>query len=234
MREPFDITAIAGQVRELIEGFDVALDQHREVIGRNGVFRGAKPFLEEAGDDVLAFAVEFLGLVVRRRENRRVRSGPYFTISSGPCPFGGCPGRRPSPLPPAFRKAPCFVRLQENARRSRGRSPGSRPNFCPSVRSQGHWLMRTSWATATERSPASNKRPPSSRFMRIPIQSVATVTRSPSSALWQTPHGASIAHSNCSPNAPRRSLKKGSRFPEKVFVFKATRTPTHPWRTAII
>src|ERR1700730_4965132 len=54
MREPLDIAAIAGQVCELVEGLGVALDEHRQVIGRNGILRGAMPFLEEAGDDVLA------------------------------------------------------------------------------------------------------------------------------------------------------------------------------------
>src|SRR3984893_11764108 len=32
MRKPLDIAAIAGQVRELVEGFGVALDEHRQVI----------------------------------------------------------------------------------------------------------------------------------------------------------------------------------------------------------
>jgi hypothetical protein len=77
MGEPFDMAAIAGQVRELVEGLGIALDEHRQVIGRNRVFRGAMPFLEEAGDDVLAFAVEFLGLVVRTlREPARRSPSP--------------------------------------------------------------------------------------------------------------------------------------------------------------
>ena len=61
MREPLDIAAIAGQVCELVERLGVALDENRQVIGRNGILRGAMPFLEEAGDDVLAFAVSSLG-----------------------------------------------------------------------------------------------------------------------------------------------------------------------------
>ena len=91
MREPFDIAAIAGQVRELIEGLGVTLDEHRQVIGRNGVFRGAMPVLEEAGDDVLAFAVEFLGLVVRTLRELALAVRNVFHHQLRPLPFRGPP-----------------------------------------------------------------------------------------------------------------------------------------------
>src|SRR6202035_3175434 len=82
-----------------------------------------------------AFAVEFLGLVVRTLREPARAVGNVFHHRSGPCPFGGRPGRRPSPPPPAFRKASCCVRLRENARRdnraSRGRSPAHRRIAAP-------------------------------------------------------------------------------------------------------
>src|SRR3984893_1751178 len=106
MREPLDIAAIAGQVRELVEGLGVALDEHRKVIGRNGILRGAMPFLEEAGDEALAFAVEFLGLVVRtlREPARAVRK--VFHPQLRPLPFRG-PPRRP-PRKATIASATCF------------------------------------------------------------------------------------------------------------------------------
>src|ERR1700736_2865335 len=106
MGEPLDIAAIAGQVCELVEGLGVALNENRQVIGRNGILRGAMPFLEEAGDDVLAFAVEFLGLVMRtlREPARAVRN--VFNHQLQPLPFRG-PPRRP-PRKPTIASATCF------------------------------------------------------------------------------------------------------------------------------
>src|SRR3984893_10312796 len=91
MRKPLDIAAIAGQVRELVEGFGVALDEHRQVISRNGILRGAMPFLEEAGDDVLAFAVEFLGFVVWTLREPARAVGNVFHHQLRPLPFRGPP-----------------------------------------------------------------------------------------------------------------------------------------------
>src|ERR1700716_2674005 len=106
MGEPFDIAAIAGQVCELVEGLGVALDEQRQVIGRNGILRGAMPFLEEAGDDVFAFAAEFLGLVVRtlREPARAVRNEFHHQLR--PLPFRG-PPRRP-PRKATIASATCF------------------------------------------------------------------------------------------------------------------------------
>jgi hypothetical protein len=39
MREALDIAAIAGQVCELVERLGAALDENRQVIGRNGILR---------------------------------------------------------------------------------------------------------------------------------------------------------------------------------------------------
>src|ERR1019366_7470554 len=56
-----------------------------------GVFRDPVPFLEETGDDVFAFAVEFLGLIVRtlREPARAVRN--IFHHQLRPLPFRGPP-----------------------------------------------------------------------------------------------------------------------------------------------
>jgi hypothetical protein len=80
MREPFDIAALG-----------VALDEHRKVIGRNGILRGAMPLLEEAGDDVLAFAVEFLGFVVWTLREPARAVGNVFHHQLRPLPFRGPP-----------------------------------------------------------------------------------------------------------------------------------------------